>query len=105
MNAIYARAHDDEGAELGAQIARCKEQAELQGRHIEPDKIYTDAGGWKMGVNRIGLRQLKIDIDAGRIGAVYVDALDRLGRSLDIKPMVEDWRRKGVSVVTASARK
>lgn len=105
MNAIYARAHDDQGAELGAQIARCKEQAELQGTHVDPDKIYTDAGGWKMGVNRIGLRHLNLDIDAGRIGAVYVDALDRLGRSLDIKPMVEGWRRKGVSVITVAARK
>ena len=102
MNAIYARANDDEGEELRAQIARCKEQAESQGRHVDADNIYTDAGSWKFGVNRIGLQNLRADIKEGKIKAVYVDALDRLGRSLDIAPMIEDWRERGLTVIAVS---
>jgi len=105
MNAIYARALDNEGDELIAQIARCKEQAQLQGRYVDASRIYTDAGSWRFDTRRIGLRELRADIDEGTIGSVYVDALDRLGRALDVNPMIEDWRRRGVSVVTVSIGK
>jgi len=102
MNAIYARAADDESDELIAQIARCREQAQLQGRYVDAGRIYTDAGSWKLDNRRIGLRELRADIDEGEILTVYVDALDRLGRALDVKPMIEGWRKKGVSVVIVS---
>ena len=99
MNAIYARANDGEGEELRAQIERCSQQAKLQGRQISPESIYTDAGGWRLDDSRVGLQALSGDIREGKIDRVYVDALDRLGRSIDVAQMIDDWRHQGAAVV------
>jgi len=104
MNAIYARAQDGETQDLKDQIARCQAGAESQGVHVNAADIYTDAGGWDFGARRIGLRTLTESIEKGSISAVYVDTLGRLGRSGDIIPVIERWRRKGVALFVVSDR-
>jgi len=102
MNAIYARANQDEAEELRAQIRRCKELAQLQGEQIDAGRIYTDAGGWRLGANRIGFEELSADIENGIIDRVYIDSLDRLGRSVDVTPIIEGWQDNGVTVIAVS---
>jgi DNA invertase Pin-like site-specific DNA recombinase len=104
VNAIYARAKDDETEDLNGQIARCRARAALKGVLISGADIYTDAGGWEFGSKRIGLRTLTEGVDSGDISAVYVDTLGRLGRSVDVIPILEKWQRKGVPVIVVSDR-
>lgn len=102
--AAYVRVSTQEQAEdghgLGAQISRCKAMAQVKG-WPEP-VIYPDEGisGTKEPEKRPALAQLLADIEAGKIDAVIVAALDRLGRKTRIVlKLVDDLAQAGVALV------
>jgi DNA invertase Pin-like site-specific DNA recombinase len=99
MNAIYARARDNEPEDLVQQVARCKARAKARGEHIEAGNIFTDGGEWESGTDRIGLRTLIEGVETGEINKVYVDSLRCLGSSMPVRNLIERWQGKGVEVV------
>jgi site-specific DNA recombinase len=102
--AAYVRVSTTEQAEnghgLGAQVSRCRAMAQVKGW---PDPVvYADEGvsGTKEPHKRLALTQLLADIEAGKVDAVIIAALDRLGRKTRIVlDMVEELARAGVALV------
>lgn len=67
----------------------------------EPIRWYVDVGESGAKTSRPELDRLKRDTAAGEVSAVYVSALDRLGRSaVHVLTMLNDWTRAGVRVVS-----
>src|SRR5712675_165361 len=95
--AAYIRVSTEDQAESGlgmdAQRTRCKAMAQVKG-WLEPT-FYIDDGisGTKPVSKRPGLKQMVEDITEGKINAVIIPSLDRLGRTARIIiNLVEDFR-------------
>src|SRR5512142_1938604 len=103
--AAYIRVSTEDQAESGlgmdAQRSRCKAMCEVKA-WPEPT-FYVDDGisGTKPVAKRPGLRKMIEDIEAGRIDAVVISSLDRLGRSAHIIiNLVEEFRQKHIALVS-----
>ncbi len=103
--AAYIRVSTEDQAESGlgmdAQRTRCKAMAQVKD-WPEPT-FYEDDGisGTKDVSKRPGLLQLVEDIRAGKIEAVIIPSLDRLGRKVHIViNIVEELRQRNVSLVS-----
>jgi len=103
--AAYIRVSTEDQAESGlgmdAQRTRCKAMAQVKD-WPEPT-FYEDDGisGTKDVSKRLGLSQLIEDIRAGKIQAVIIPSLDRLGRKVHIViNIVEELRQRNVSLVS-----
>jgi site-specific DNA recombinase len=103
--AAYIRVSTEDQAESGlgmdAQRTRCKAMCQVKG-WTEP-LFYVDDGvsGTLPVSKRNGLRALVADIEAGKIHAVIISSLDRLGRRASIIiNLVEEFRVSGVSIVS-----
>ncbi len=88
--AIYIRVSTEEQARSGygldVQQERCAAMATAKGWTVDPTHMYADEGisGTKTAAERPGLAALLQAVAAGRIHAVIVLALDRLGRKTTI---------------------
>lgn len=101
----YLRVSSDEQAESGlgleAQLMKCAAMALVKGW---PDpKVYRDEGisGTKDADKRPGLATLMRDAKAGRLDAVIVKSLDRLGRRTRlVLELVDELAACGVSLIS-----
>ena len=108
--AIYTRKSSEEGLEQGfnslhAQREACEAYVLSQaGEGWTCLKTIYDDGGFSGGsMERPGLKQLLVDIAAGRIDTVVVYTVDRLTRSLaDFAKIVEIFDAQGVSFVSVT---
>ncbi|HAJ90244.1 MAG TPA: hypothetical protein DCM27_04425 [Rhodospirillaceae bacterium] len=108
--AIYTRKSTEEGLDmefnsLDAQREACaayimSQKAEGWGEV----KAHYDDGGYSGGnMERPGLRQLLLDIEAGKVHIVVVYKIDRLTRSLmDFSKLVETFDKYGVTFVSVT---
>lgn len=103
--AAYIRVSTEDQAESGlgmdAQRTRCKAMCQVKG--WDEPTFYLDDGisGTKIVAKRPGLLSLMEDIKAGKIHALIISSLDRLGRrSHIIINLVEEFRIYGVSLVS-----
>jgi site-specific DNA recombinase len=103
--AAYIRVSTEDQAESGlgmdAQRTRCKAMAQVKG-WSEPS-FYIDDGisGTKEVDKRPGLLKLMEDIRIGKINAVIIPSLDRLGRKVYIViNLVEEFRQYNVALVS-----
>lgn len=103
--AAYIRVSTEDQAESGlgmdAQRTKCRAMAQVKGWQ-EPT-FYVDDGlsGTKPVSKRPGLKQLVDDIAEGKIHAVIIPSLDRLGRTARIIiNLVEDLRVHNVALVS-----
>lgn len=108
--AIYTRKSSDEGLEqsfnsLDAQReageSYVKSQAS-EGWRVIPT-LYDDGGFSGGTMERPGLKQLLIDIEAGLVDVVVVYKIDRLTRSLaDFSRIIEVFEKAGASFVSVT---
>ena len=103
--AAYIRVSTEDQAESGlgmdAQRTRCKAMALVKGWQ-EPT-FYEDDGisGTKDVKKRPGLSSLVDDVRSGKIDAVIIPSLDRLGRKvLIVISLVEEFRQRNVALVS-----
>lgn len=103
--AAYLRVSTEEQAKtglgLGAQQARCAAMATV--KDWPAPAIYADEGvsGTKDARRRKGLHRLMVDVRAGRIQAVIISSLDRLGRKTRlVLDLVEEMASYGVVLVS-----
>ena len=110
--AIYVRKSNEDGLEqafnsLHAQRAMCESYIASfasEGWTALPTE-YTDAGITGGTMERPGLQQLLVDIEAGRVDVVVIYRLDRLSRSLrDFLNMMEAFDRRRVSFASVTER-
>jgi len=108
--AIYTRKSTEEGLDqafnsLDAQREACAAYIMSQtgeGWTCLPN-LYDDGGYSGGSMERPGLRQLLLDIDAGLIDVVVVYKIDRLTRSLaDFARIVERFEARGASFVSVT---
>lgn len=108
--AIYTRKSSEEGLDqsfnsLDAQREACEAYvASQRGEGWSLSRNRYDDGGWSGGtMERPGLRQLLIDVSAGKIDVIVVYKVDRLTRSLaDFAKMVELFDGNKVSFVSVT---
>ena len=108
--AIYSRKSTEEGLEQSFNsLDNQRESAEAyiksqahEGWQCLPDRY--DDGGWSGGnMERPALRQLLIDIEAGKVDCVIVYKVDRLSRSLlDFARILETFEKHQVSFVAVT---
>jgi len=108
--AVYTRKSSEEGLEQEFNSLDAQREAgeayiasqKHDGWVCLPDRY--DDGGYSGGnVERPGLRQLMLDIEAGKIDAVVVYKVDRLSRSLlDFARMMETFERHKISFVSVT---
>ncbi len=103
--AAYIRVSTEDQAESGlgmdAQRSRCKAMCEV--KSWPAPSFYVDDGisGTKPVAKRPGLRKMLEDIESGRVDAVVISSLDRLGRSAHIIiNLVEEFRQKYIALVS-----
>src|SRR5882757_7849673 len=103
--AAYIRVSTEDQAESGlgmdAQRTRCKAMAQVKG-WPEPT-FYVDDGisGTKDVKKRPGLSQLVEDTRAGKLEAIIIPSLDRLGRKVSIViNLVEEFRQRNIALVS-----
>lgn len=108
--AVYTRKSSEEGLEqdfnsLDAQREACLSYiASQKAEGWTATKGRYDDGGFSGGtMERPGLKQLLVDIEAGEIDIVVVYKIDRLTRSLmDFAKLVEIFDRRGVTFVSVT---
>ena len=108
--AIYTRKSTDEGLEqsfnsLDAQREACAAYILSQtheGWEAIPE-LYDDGGCSGGSMDRPGLQQLLLDVEAGKIDIIVVYKVDRLTRSLaDFARIVDVLDKRGASFVSVS---
>jgi site-specific DNA recombinase len=106
--AIYTKKSSEEGLEqafnsLGAQREACAAfilSQKHEGWTVLPT-LYDDGGFSGGTMERLALKRLIADIEAGQIDAVVAYKVDRLTRALsDFAKLVEVFDRRGVSFVS-----
>jgi site-specific DNA recombinase len=108
--AIYTRKSTDEG--LDREFSSLDAQREAAEAYIVSQKhegwtlvptTYSDGGYTGANMERPGVRQLLVDIEAGLIDCVIVYKVDRLSRSLiDFARMMELFEKRGVCFVSVT---
>jgi site-specific DNA recombinase len=104
--AIYVRVSVDEQAEgnggsLASQEAACR--AECAKRGLEVERVYSDNGFSGGMLERPALNQVRHAVGAGRVAAVVVYAVDRLGRrQADTLTLLEEFAARGAGIASAS---
>src|SRR5688500_16393232 len=99
-DALYARysSHQqDDSTSIEAQVESCERAGGAAlAQYVDRAKTGRTMGG------RTGLLRLIRDAEAGRIGRLFVDKFDRLGRAAETHVLIEDLERCGVQVVSAT---
>lgn len=102
--AIYARvssADQVQGTSLDTQQERCEAYAAAQGWEVVGH--YVDEGVSGAKASRPALDRLLADVRSGRVGAVIVAKLDRLGRSMrHLSPLIGELDDQGVALVSVA---
>lgn len=108
--AVYVRVSTDEQADSGlgieAQKVRCNAMAIASG-YTEDIKYYADEGvsGAKPPTKREQCRLLLNDVEEGKIKAIIVSSLDRLGRKVSyIINLSEEFKNKGVAFISCKEK-
>src|SRR5712692_1440598 len=108
--AIYTRKSTEEGLtqefntlEAQRESAEAYVQSQVQAGWTTLAERYDDGGYSGANLERPALRQLLVDIEAGRIDCVLVYKIDRLSRSLlDFARLMEIFERHQVSLVSVT---
>jgi len=102
----YARcaAQDDDGQELGRRTAETLTLAAAHGLEVEAEDVIAEYDSGADIAGRPGLTALLKEVESGKVRALVVTSLDRLGRdSASASRIVDVLRTHGVMVVTASS--
>jgi hypothetical protein len=98
-NVLYLRSDTEGDGAIDDQETILRANAEANGyRDIE---VYIDNGFNGNDFNRPAFNKLCSDIDAGIIGTVIIMSVSRIGRKSDALKWINEFRSKGVRVVSA----
>lgn len=91
----------ERGVSVQAQEERIRARALSDGRTLA--EVVCDGGESAASLSRPGLQRILADVQAGRVGAIYVYKLDRLTRSVrDLWELLDVFTVAGVALVSIS---